>query len=108
MADRSLAALPGLGASGDELAQNHIPGADDPVLTAGFTEQLDDPLERLSLEADLLTGRRLTVYNRLVRRGPQRGLESLMALVEIPQGRSSKFPTLGGCHCSGRRVPVAA
>ncbi|MBB3041380.1 recombinase family protein [Nocardioides soli] len=34
--------------------------------------------------------------------------EAVMALVEIPQGRSSKFPTLGGCHCSGRRVPVAA
>ena len=32
----------------------------------------------------------------------------LMALGEIPQGRSSNFPTLGGCHCSGRRVPVAA
>jgi hypothetical protein len=32
----------------------------------------------------------------------------VMALAEIPQGRSSKFPTLGGCHCSGRRVPVAA
>jgi hypothetical protein len=35
-------------------------------------------------------------------------LNRLMALAEIPQGRSSKFPTLGGCHCSGRRVPVAA
>ena len=34
--------------------------------------------------------------------------EELMALGEIPQGRSSNFPTLGGCHCSGRRVPVAA
>ena len=33
---------------------------------------------------------------------------ALMALGEIPQGRSSNFPTLGGCHCSGRRVPVAA
>lgn len=33
---------------------------------------------------------------------------SLMALAEIRQGCSSKFPTLGGCHCSGRRVPVAA
>lgn len=32
----------------------------------------------------------------------------LMALAEIRQGCSSKFPTLGGCHCSGRRVPVAA
>ena len=32
----------------------------------------------------------------------------MMALGEIPQGRSSNFPTLGGCHCSGRRVPVAA
>ena len=30
------------------------------------------------------------------------------SLGEIPQGRSSNFPTLGGCHCSGRRVPVAA
>ena len=33
---------------------------------------------------------------------------ALMALGESPQGRSSNFPTLGGCHCSGRRVPVAA
>ena len=33
---------------------------------------------------------------------------AVMALGEIPQGRSSNFPTLGGCHCSGRRVPVAA
>ena len=33
---------------------------------------------------------------------------TLMALGEIPQGRSSNFLTLGGCHCSGRRVPVAA
>lgn len=32
----------------------------------------------------------------------------LMALTGIPQGCSSNFPTLGGCHCSGRRVPVAA
>lgn len=32
----------------------------------------------------------------------------VMALAEIRQGCSSKFPTLGGCHCSGRRVPVAA
>ena len=32
----------------------------------------------------------------------------VMALGESPQGRSSNFPTLGGCHCSGRRVPVAA
>ena len=32
----------------------------------------------------------------------------VMALAEIPQGRSSKFLTLGGSHCSGRRVPVAA
>lgn len=34
--------------------------------------------------------------------------EAVMALGESPQGRSSNFPTLGGCHCSGRRVPVAA
>ena len=32
----------------------------------------------------------------------------LMALAGFPQGCSSKFPTLGGGHCSGRRVPVAA
>ena len=34
--------------------------------------------------------------------------ETVMALAEIRQGCSSTFPTLGGCHCSGRRVPVAA
>jgi putative transposase len=38
----------------------------------------------------------------------QAWIETLMALAEIRQGCSSKFPTLGGCHCSGRRVPVAA
>ena len=32
----------------------------------------------------------------------------VMPLAESPQGCSSKVPTLGGCHCSGRRVPVAA
>ena len=35
-------------------------------------------------------------------------ITSVMALTGIPQGCSSNFPTLGGCHCSGRRVPVAA
>jgi DNA replication protein DnaC len=39
----------------------------------------------------------------------QQALRTLvMALTGIPQGCSSNFPTLGGCHCSGRRVPVAA
>ena len=42
------------------------------------------------------------------RRGICPRCQRLMALGEIPQGRSSNFPTLGGCHCSGRRVPVAA
>ncbi len=42
------------------------------------------------------------------RRRVQQAICGLMALGEIPQGRSSNFPTLGGCHCSGRRVPVAA
>ena len=33
---------------------------------------------------------------------------AMMTLAEIPQGCSLRVPTLGGRHCSGRRVPVAA
>ena len=52
-------------------------------------------------------------FRRLVadaKRGWRRGQAraGVMALAEIPQGRLSKVPTLGGGYCSGRRVPVAA
>ena len=33
---------------------------------------------------------------------------NLMALTEVPQGRSLEVPTLWWCQVSGRRVPVVA
>mgnify|MGYP001007787900 CR=1 FL=1 len=62
----------------------------------------------ISLTTGLEDPEKVTVAFLVAVGAAESGRPTMMALAEIRQGCSSKFPTLGGCHCSGRRVPVAA
>ena len=92
--------VPAAWLSGSFLSAKPVPGDIDSVFLVDAADLRSAHLA--------LSPQEWSLVNTLAGGGGAKATLGLMALGEIPQGRSSNFLTLGGCHCSGRRVPVAA